>query len=193
MEKENKNLYLKNLTDRIVDFPGADPEMEWFFLVLSNRPSYLWEQQIEILISAFCGDKISLKNFVRGGFIEGKSLNQFRELIQKIETNYPDFKTYPDTSKSLDNLAILMPQLLDYKRRLCRAIYFNPNPIMPNSNPYSDYMNLIIKSHKHCFEEVLIEIDTMIEELVQPQKSVFTKQELVENYKLSERILRWYY
>jgi hypothetical protein len=114
-------------------------------------------------------------------------------LIQKIETNYTDFKTYPDIIKRLDNLAILMPQLLDYKRRLSRAMYFNPNPIMPNSNPYSDYMNLIIKSHKHYFEDVLIEIDTMIEELVQPQKSVFTKQELLDNYKLSERILRWYY
>ncbi|WP_163309606.1 hypothetical protein [Dysgonomonas sp. 521] len=179
---EKSIFFLNDLTDKIVDLLGLTSSFyDWSQEEFKDNPPRLIRlQQIEAMITAFCGVGISPQSFIDGDFIRDRPLEQYADLTKQVEDFIKKEWNVTVFRPHKQSLMSLMIELLHYKERLKKVFYlFRPGTIT-NSSPYCQYMNSIIQSYKPSLKEILHEVDSMIERVVQPQKSFCTMPELID-------------
>lgn len=185
---DNSILYLKDLTDKVVYFISIVNEENWNIESLDvNSPLYIRLQQIEAMITAFCGAGISLKSFVNGNFIEGRPIQQYTGLAEEMNDYLELF--VEDYCLNTKGVRLLMAELMNYKQRLYAAFGFlRPGTVICHS-VYCDYMDVLITRHTPCLRDIMVEVDEMIEKVVQPKRISYSLQELIDDYNYPENDL----
>lgn len=174
-------LYLKDLTDKVVYFVSITNEENWNIEKLEvNSPLYIRLQQIEAMITAFCGAGISIKSFINGNFIEDRSIQQYSGLAEEMDDYLELF--VDDYCLSTEGVRLLMAELINYKQRLYATFEFLRPSTMICRSVYCDYMDMLIKRHIPYPNDIMLEVDAMIEKVIQPKQASYSLQELIENY-----------
>ena len=192
-----------NLLDEIFEFTEMTPNsIEWNLKSLkANPPRQIRLRRIESLLTAFCSidinesllskaksiffdhHKITIASFLQGDFIKARSIDEYSEVIKFIKDFVKTKVGDVDRKREIriEELVFIFPFLINFKKQIRSLLTFNSGWLEAGSDValFSIYLT---DSISEKLAGNYSELDYVIELFINPQRLIFTKEEMIDKY-----------
>lgn len=178
------------LLEKIQEFIAMTPDIKnWNYEALSNNmPRLIRLKQIGSLLKAFSLTNhhdpdfiIEIHAFLNGHFIMNRKLEVYQELLDFVKQFLHERDQEIKRPISLMNVNFIYPKMLDFRKKLIEILSFNSS-WMEASSPLSVFHILLTGAIGNNLVDKYNDLDKTLELIINPEKKVFTEQELIEHY-----------
>ncbi len=184
-------LRIKDFLDKFYEFKAMVPNHnEWNAKSLKyNKPRFYLLKELESLMRAFEIGNDLLHDFQNRKFLEKRSIEDFRPIIDDIEKYATRTKFEKERRESevenwtdVNQFEMLIQSFMRFSEEMRSILSFNSGWLSASSvvSRYSIYKTQKILDHFDLRE--LDEIESLLCNLLDPNDTVFTKSELVKNF-----------
>ncbi|TCI92793.1 hypothetical protein [Tenacibaculum sp. M341] len=186
---------INDFLDKFYEFKGMVPNPnEWNARSLKyNEPRFYRFKELEALMRAFEIGKDLLKDFQNRNFLNNRSIDDFQAIIDDIEkyvvTKEFEKKRWQREKERLTDVnrfGMLIQSFMRFSEETRNLLRFNSGWLETGSvtSRYSIYKTQKLLDNIDLSE--LNEIEALLGKLLDPKERIFTKSELIKNYKFPD-------